>query len=400
LACPSAVRGLGRIAFVARGALDLVDLSSCQVRRLASGSAWSPQFSPDGRWLAYSRHASDHSGSPVVLPAGGGARRSPLGHGIATWWWSPAGATLYGVTRSGQLVRSAPGGGARIVAGDAKTFAGTAGASPDGRQVATDNSGCIPPGFALDTVKLRSGAQHVAVSRRTSLSTFAGWSPDGRWLLYWARTMCSASLSADGWPLDAVPADGSHGPARAVGQMLRDPDFLTWCGARLIAASTPSRETQLRSRLVATGPPAWHERTITPATHLSWVSPTCAPSGSLLAAAAGASTTDAEFGVQHRSIWLLSSAGTVLRRLTTPPASDLSDEAPRFSRDGRWLLFVRTRIVTVGTASTSRDALELVPAARTGPAATIPIAGFTSNDFSFYDHFDWPSEIAWSAAAR
>jgi Tol biopolymer transport system component len=396
------VRGLGRIAFVARGGLDLVDLGSCKVRRLAGGSAWSPQFSPDGRWLAYSRRSPDHSGSPVLLPAGGGTPRSPLGRGIQMWWWARAGATLYGVNGRGQLLRSPAGGRARIVAGGATTFGGTAGASPDGRQVVTDSSGCIPPGFALDTVAVGSGTRHVALSRRTGLSTFAAWSPDGRWLLYWAQTICSASLSADGWPLDAVRVDGAQPqqPVRAVRHTLLDPDFLTWCGGRLIAASTPSRETQLRSRLVATGPPAWHQRTIDPAGHLSWVSPTCSPSRSMLAASAWPSSTDAEFGLQHRSIWLLTPAGKVVRRLTTPPASDLSDEAPRFSRDGRWLLFVRTRVITAGLTSMSRDTLELVPATRRGTAAAIPIAGFASNDFSYYDHFNWPSEIAWSQAGQ
>jgi hypothetical protein len=151
---------------------------------------------------------------------------------------------------------------------------------------------------------------------------------------------------------------------------------------------------------VATGPPDWHQRTIAPGTPLSWVSPTCAPSGSLLAAAAGRSSTNAEFGFQHRSVYLLSPGGHVLRRLTTPPGANRSDEAPQFSRDGRWVLFVRTLIVAVGTTNFSRDTLELVPAARSGPAVTIPIMSFTSNDFSFYDHFSWPSEIAWSAGAR
>ncbi len=332
-----------------------------------------------------------------MIPAGGGRARSPLGPGVQIWWWAPHGATLYGATRAGQLVRARPDGHARVVAGGARTFRNAVGASPDGRRVVTDNSGCIPPGFALDTVAVGSGARRVAVTQPRSLSTFAGFSPDGRWLLYWARSICSASLSADGWPLVAVPASGGRAPVRAVRQMLLFPDFLSWCGDRLIAASTPSRETQLRSRLVTTGPPAWHQRTIAPATQLSWVSPTCAPSGSLVAAAAGPSSTHSEFGNQHRSIWLLAPGGRVVRRLTVPPASDLSDEAPRFSRDGRWILFVRTRVVTSGLSASSRDTLELVPAAGTGPAAAVPVATFTSNDFSFYDHFQWPSEIAWSA---
>ncbi len=399
------MHGLGRIAFVARGQLDVVDLSSCRVSRVATGSAWSPQFSPDGRWLAYSRHAPDHSGSPVVVPAAGGSPRVPLGRKITTWWWSPPGASLYGVNQRGQLVRARPGGAGgqgRILAGGTTAFADTAGVSPNGRRVVTDDSGCIPPGFTLGTVAVGTGVPHVALTQPRSLSTFAGWSPDGRWLLYWARSMCSASLSADGWPLDALPSGGGQPghPTRAVRHMLVFPDYLTWCGERLIAASTPDRETQLGSRLVSTGPPTWRQRTIESAARDSWVSPTCAPSGSMLAATAGRDDPNAGFGTQHRSIWLLTPRGTVVRRLTTPPASDLSDEAPRFSRDGSWLLFVRTRIVAAGTTDTSRDTLELVPADRTGPAVSIPIASFTSNDFSYYDHFQWPSEIAWSAAAR
>jgi len=404
--CPHAVRDLGRIAYLARGRLDVIDLRSCRIRRVAGRAAWSPQFSPDGRWLAYSRHQPDHSGSPVVVPAGGGPERSPLGAGITTWWWAPSGATLYGVNHRGQLLRARVGrvrirgGRVRVLAGGATSFADAAGVSPDGRQVVTDSSGCIPPGFALDTVTVRTGAAHVAASSKNDLSTFAGWSPDGRWLLYWARSMCSASLSADGWPLAAAPVSGAHAPVRAVSHMLLFPDYLTWCGGRLIAASTPSRETQLKSKLVATGPPDWHQRTIAPGTPLSWVSPTCAPSGSLLGAAAGRSSTNAGFGFQHRSVYLLWPGGHVLRRLTTPPGANRSDEAPQFSRDGRWVLFVRTLIVAVGTTNFSGDTLELVPAARSGPAVTIPITSFTSNDFSFYDHFSWPSEIAWSAGAR
>src|SRR6185312_6103701 len=114
-----------------------------------------PSVQPRRRWLAYSRHQPDHSGSPVVVPAAGGPGRSPLGAGITTWWWAPSGATLYGVNQRGQLLRAQAGGGGgrlRVLAGGATSFADAAGVSPDGRQVVTDSSGCIPPGFALDTV--------------------------------------------------------------------------------------------------------------------------------------------------------------------------------------------------------------------------------------------------------
>jgi hypothetical protein len=400
-ACPSAVRGLGRIAYVTRGSLESLDLRTCRARQVSSGGAWSPQFSPNGRWLAFSRRAPDHSGSPLVVAAAGGPVRSPLGAGIRDWWWGPRGATLYGVNRHGQLLRAGPGGPAKVVAGGDAAFAGATGPSPDGRRVATERSTCQPMGLTLDTVTVAHGAQHAALSRDGGLGTFAGWSADGRWLLYWAQSMCSASLSADGWPLDAVPSTGAgHAPVKAVAHMLLFPDFLTWCGARLIAASTPSRETQLGGKLVATGPPGWRQHTIDSAARLSWTSPTCAPSGTLLAAAAGRDSPDAEFGQAHRSIWLLTPGGKVVRQLTAPPASDESDEAPRFSRDGRWILFVRSRLSlsSGGIGGHSDDTLELVHAARTGAAAAVPVASVTSSDISYYDHFQWPSEVAWSAS--
>ena len=149
--------------------------------------------------------------------------------------------------------------------------------------------------------------------------------------------------------------------------------------------------------LVQTGPPSWRQRTIDPARTLSWVSPSCAPSGRVLAAAAGPSNAgDAGFGGEHRSIWLLRPDGHPIRRLTDPPAPGLSDEAPRFSRDGHWILFVRIRNHLpnpVTGPSFSEDTIKLTRASGTGRA--IPIADFTSDDVSYYDHFDWPDGIAW-----
>ncbi|MGO9898428.1 MAG: hypothetical protein ACLP0J_01770 [Solirubrobacteraceae bacterium] len=75
------------------------------------------------------------------------------------------------------------------------------------------------------------------------------------------------------------------------------------------------------------------------------------------------------------------------------PARALSDEAPRFSRDGRWILFVRTHMVLAGESGLSRDTLEL--AQTCGVGGIVPIIDFTSDDGGFYDHFRWADEIAW-----
>ncbi len=208
--------------------------------------------------------------------------------------------------------------------------------------------------------------------------------------------MCSGSLAADGWPLEAVPAAGGP-PVRVVPHMLLYDDYLAWCGSDLIAAAGPDRQSNMGSKLLAVAPPLWRARTLQPARGLSWVSPSCGPGGRQLAAAAGPNTDNAEFGVEHRSVWLLrAGSGGRVRRLTLPPAADLSDEAPRFSRDGRWILFVRTRLVPGGEFGSSRDTLELVPAGGAGGA--VPLVDFTSGDISYYDHFEWPYELDWYQA--
>jgi hypothetical protein len=406
-ACLRAVRGLGMVAVVARGRVEVMDLATCRTRVVARVSVTSPvgqanspvvRFLRHGRWLVYATTAADGSlRGPFVVPVTGGRARLPLGSGLVAFTWAPDGSRLYGITGGGELVSALPTGGRRVVTAGLGTTAGalrSLAISPDGRDAAVDISRCgeAPPSAELLTVDLRTGAVRTALRQTGEYATLAGWSPDGRWLLYWPQSICSASLAADGFPVYAVAAGGRGQPVRAVAHTLLYPDFLTWCAGRLIAASTPDRETELDGKLVQSAPPAWRQRTIDTARPLSWVSPSCSASGRWLVAAAGANRQTL-FGAEHRSVYLLRSDGALVRRLSQPGAADLSDEAPRFSRDGDWVLFVRSRVVTVGISAYSQDTIELVRASGAGTA--VPVLSFTSGDFSYYDHFDWPAEIDW-----
>jgi hypothetical protein len=392
------------IALAARGRLELIDLATCSAGVLARANASEVRFSPDGRWLAYSRLVGGGPVGPLVIPVSGGASSQPLGTDIVAWSWAPKRDVLYGVNGHGQLVAGSPDRRPLILAsglGERYAWRPTAAPSPNSRRIAVNRSRCgTSPQSELDTVAVPSGARRVVLRQPGRQATFAGWSPNGRLLLYWASGYCSSSVAADGGPLKAVPAGGGR-PVTAVSHMLLYPDFLSWCGKELIGAAGPDRETQTGSALVETAPPGWRQRAIEPARKLSWVSPSCAPSGLLLAAAAGPDNAPVSFGLEHRSIWLLRPDGAVVRRLTSPPARTLSDEAPRFSRNARWILFVQSRVVTPGYNAArgefpqpiSRDTIELVPTAGGRP---VPIIEFTGNDFSYYDHFAWDSEIDWS----
>jgi hypothetical protein len=405
-ACPRAVRGMGMVAVAARGRVEVVNLATCRTRVLARVSVTSPvgranspvvHFLGNGRWLVYATTTANGSlRGPFVVPVTAGRARMPLGSGLVAFTWAPDGSRLYGITGGGQLVSAAPTGGRRVVAAGLGTRAGRSPSltiSPDGRDAAIDISRCgAVTATELLTVDLRTGVVRTALRQTGEYSTLAGWSPDGRWLLYWPQSICSASLAADGFALYAVAAGGGGHPVGAVAQTLLYPDFLAWCAGRMVAASTPDRETELDGKLVQSGPPAWRQHTIDDARPLSWVSPSCSASGRWLVAAAGANR-QIPFGAEHRSVYLLRPDGAVVRPLSQPTAADLSDEAPRLSRDGGWVLFVRSRVVTVGTSASSHDTIELVRAS--GAGTTVPVFSFTSGDFSYYDHFDWPTEIDW-----
>jgi Tol biopolymer transport system component len=386
------------VAFGARGRLEVLNLASCRARVLTDVSATDVRFSPDGRWLAYSRLVQDGTAPAglFVVSVHGGPVHAPLGAGVVGWSWAPNGDRLYGVTSDGSLVTSSPTGRRRtLTAGLGRLaaigFGLSFALSPDGNRAVVDRSCSSRSVWELDLIDLRTGAR-TTMTRPGEPAVFAGFSPDGRWLLFWPDEQCAASMAADGMPLDAVPATGGK-PATAVKHMLLYPDLLSWCGGRLIAAAGPDRETSTGSELVQTGAPAWRQRTIRRAGPLSWVSPSCAPSGRVLAVAAGPNTAPVGFGQAHRSIWLLRADGSPIRRLTRPPAPGLSDEAPRFSADGRWVMFVRTGVVDAGRSAISRDTIELAPA--NGNGGVVSVVRFTSDDFSYYDHFDWPEEVDW-----
>jgi Tol biopolymer transport system component len=204
------------------------------VKVLRSDGAAEPRFSPDGRWLAYAQAVRGRPSFPVVLPLHGGGARAPLGTAVPVWSWAPHRDLLHGITSSGSLVVAPPKGRPRIVARGIGTtdygYDSPLVLSPDGSRAAVDRSGCGPPAAGeLDVVDVRTGARTVALRANGAFFTLAGWSADGRWLVFWTTDQCSGPLAADGLQLEAVPVDGAS-PVRVLRSMLVFDDFLSWCG--------------------------------------------------------------------------------------------------------------------------------------------------------------------------
>ena len=209
-----------------------------------------------------------------------------------------------------------------------------------------------------------------------------GLSPDGHWLFFFVDPMGSASLIADGIRLQALRVpDGRVVPVTTV---LRNDDYLTWCGSTLVLAAGGDRIATNNKRLVAARAPDWKPRPLWQNRGRAFGSVTCAPNGRSIAVLSQPASADANFVHTRWRLWRVSLDGS--RKLLDAPPNGWADESPRWSRDGRALLFVREQ--------KGRGQLMLWRAGR----VTGPIVG-VGYSLGYYGHHDWWQTMTWSAGA-
>src|SRR6266540_4808565 len=167
---------LGVLAWVQDGKLQAFDLDACHTRTLVASDAAPPvRFSHDGRWVAF--------GDGSVVAANGGDVLHPIG-GAAVWRWSPADDVLAGVTAQGGVQVGGPDQAAKSLLPEG-AGAGHLAFSPDGARLAVDVGG-----GRVDVLDVSSGASQTVyrVSSGSKASPeVAGWSPDGKWVLFWSH---------------------------------------------------------------------------------------------------------------------------------------------------------------------------------------------------------------------
>ncbi|MGB2953275.1 MAG: hypothetical protein WBB74_07760 [Gaiellaceae bacterium] len=402
--CPGIA--LGTVAFVRDGALATVDLRTCTTRVLVSSGVAGPvQFSPDGRYIAF---------KGGYVPRGGGAvRRTPSGvFPTPAGVWSTRGDSLAFATAKGGAELLGPNGKARVLLPDGWGATGFA-FSPDGRTLAVSRSlltiRTSPPyhqeiwGIDLATGKRRelfrvhkepASISGAVLQNGVASPLLVGFSPDGRWLLF--REYIGASLAADGAALLILPAAG--GRAVAIGRELLYPDFVTWCGNKLVfVVNHGGRQVTLGGGIAAAARPSWRPRTILRAGgKTSWNSVACptpvaaARGGGGLVVAGGPTSDNTPFGQEHRSLWLVSptkAARPQLLSQTVPPRRE-TDELPMWSGDGRWIVYVRTKAGGI-QARGSLYAIDPFGGNQIGPIASV---GKTGN---YYGAYGWSSQLDW-----
>jgi hypothetical protein len=165
------------------------------------------------------------------------------------------------------------------------------------------------------------------------------WSGDGRWLFFAIDPQGSASLAADGLPLQVISTKG--GRPHRLGMTLGYSDYLTWCSGRLVFTGGGDRLATTNKRLLVASPPAWRARPLLETPKRAWGSLACAPNSRSLVAQSQPRSEDYNFSATKWELWRVGMNGS-RRRLTSPPPHS-ADESPRFSRDGRSIFFVRSR---------------------------------------------------------
>jgi Tol biopolymer transport system component len=227
----------------------------------------------------------------------------------------------------------------------------------------------------------RVSRHYRAVSDDKGPIELLGASTDGRWLFFVIDPDGSGSIQADGLALRVISVDG--GRVVKLPRMLAYRDYLTWCGGRLVFTAGIDRVATNHKRLLVASPPSWRPRPLVPGSGRAWGSLVCSADGRSVVVQSQPNRGNPSFFAPRWSLWRVGLDGST-RRLTSPPRGT-SDTSPQVSRDGRTVLFVRTRKAG-GQVYALRGGRTLGPVLSLG------------QDVGFYGHHDWWARAVWSLA--
>jgi len=302
--------------------------------RLTAGAAadWAPAWSPDGKWIAFSR-LQGRSGVYLIPALGGPERLLAEGVGAAALAWSPDGRWLAAALRPDTIGRE-PEAGMRLISVDsgevvdpAKQNPELAGArrpsfSPDGKRMAY-LAGSGDWSGQIYVVNLGSGmridGRPVQVTFERTGALYPTWTADGREIVFMAGSSQSSGA------LSRVVPDG-RGRARRIAGLgyTSGPIAIAPRGARM-AFSRGGVDSDIWRFDLKNEDPAgrWASST------LFENSAAYSPDGRRIA------ISSARTG--SREIWVMDSDGSNAQQYTHFGGPITG--APRWSPDGRWIAF-------------------------------------------------------------
>ena len=410
------------VATVADGNVSVLDSRSGSVSGLTrDGINATPHWTADGRTLLFAKQ--------------------PFGKAAQTWRWQPgipsaqvqaglwapdgsvvafsqpvtgsaAGTTAVWLERGGrrqQITPSEPGREWEPLAWspDSRRLA-LAGYTTNGDGVAGRSMLDLPTLWLTDpTLMQRSqlplpnpnGAMH-------SWPDTVRWSPNGSWLLLGVGPgqYCN-SCRADGLPFYALPASG--GAPVLLENALQDgaiawaPDG-TW--TVFSGMANVGRITYQKKRLTRFAGPSGQHTALTNDPQCSDIAPAVSPDGRQVVFARGHSQRSGETtisAITSRRLWLIAASGGQPRQVTN--TAGWTDEAPAWTPDGGWIVFVRWRPnSSAGPAAAGLWAVRTDGSQPQQLGAAIGAASVTNevgantyaNGFGYYGSFGWDQHYA------
>ncbi|HET9476409.1 MAG TPA: LuxR C-terminal-related transcriptional regulator [Dehalococcoidia bacterium] len=396
---------LGRVAFVRDGDLRLLDLDSGEERELVTGvNAQRPKWSASGRWIAFEMGPEDATGRQLgIVPSEPEEIKVAFPSRVLFWEWSPVEDRLAYVGAEGNslwLFDPSNGENRQLLPADPNR--GDIAWSPDGRYLALERpeKPARPEDVPSTPQRIQvydtlTGGLSDAFSTTDSVPRLHSWSPDGRWLLFWA-TGESASLGADGMPLLALPVDGGE-PVPISDFALMYGSFAEWSreGYVVLHVDGGGRTVTVDKRIIVERAAPPFRREVSPADQYA-MNPSYGPDSIAIAYAGGpadAQNAGSPSGeaLKRRRIWYVLADGTGLRQLTDDSA--YSDDRPLWSRDASNILFARLRASDVGEEGPAAAELWLMRSDGSGGRKVVDLGAVSW--FGYYGYIDWSEYFDW-----
>ena len=315
-----------------------------------------PAFSPDGDWVSYLDQTGRGEVLHVIASTGGRAITVP---GAATYSWSPR-RDLLAVSLLGSIELLSPNGRLlhrwSLLPRGSGTWSGPPVFSPSGDEIAVAKF-LVPLGDSLLDLPVAGGPAHTVVPYGRQLCQLpAGWTADGSRVLSWQDASCSASIAADGLPLDAVPVSGGH-PSVLEATLPYSSWVVPVSGSQVIINSGGDRIVSDRKHLVTCDATASGScRPLPLPAGVTSLDPALATGAKELFEVRVPQSVRANTLSTQGTLWMGTLAGTHERELTAA-GNGVADPVP--VRDGSSVTFVRigstglatVRVLTVRTGA-------------------------------------------------
>ncbi|MGH9127960.1 MAG: TolB family protein [Acidimicrobiales bacterium] len=411
--------GPTRVAWLANGTLFIgaggAGVGGAGTGAIAVGAGSNPEWSADGKWLAYlsSPHGSSGPYQIRVVRYDGSDNHQVLSApGFAAFLWSPSADVVAAVplspsgTSAGLVVAGTSGAPRYLL--KPSTPVNSMMWSRDGRFMAYSGPEgvlTIPAGGGKPTV-----VPYAAPAGATVV--LAGWWPGDRGLLLWPDP--PGAVEANGLALTAVPLQG--GPGQVLGTTQVFLRWLAWSpdGTRLAfvtgggASPASGKALELCSLPAATSAAAWSCRTLPQPAGTVTLDPAWAPNSNQIAfVRAEAAPPSGPFGTffGSRTLYLASSDGSGAHPVPTRVPAGSATRSPRGAPTGSAPLSTGV-VLPAWTANGSQigysTGSHVVIAPAGGGPAGIVASGLSGNSLGssigndYYGKAPWGGTATWS----